>query len=199
MARFVSSSLKLKDNQRVYWGDGDDASILWNGSDLILDSTVQGVAPTADTHLATKLYVDTEITTLSGLYDQHNELNDMDGGTPGEYYHLTSAQHTDLTDGGDATVHNHDHNALTNYDSAEHVTQHGRSAVSSGVSSHQVSITAMGDTNYTVNCTLQNTTDSPASIYAFLVTAKASDSFTVSFMGDIDSANYSLEWMVVDD
>lgn len=47
---------------------------------------------------------------LSDIPDRdHNDLLNFDGGTTGEYYHLTSAQHTDLTDGGATTLHKHDH------------------------------------------------------------------------------------------
>jgi hypothetical protein len=38
---------------------------------------------------------------------EHNVLQSFQGGTTGERYHLTQAQHTDLTDGGDATIHTH--------------------------------------------------------------------------------------------
>jgi hypothetical protein len=37
----------------------------------------------------------------------HNSLQSLQGGTTGEYYHLTSAQATDLTDTGNTTLHNH--------------------------------------------------------------------------------------------
>jgi hypothetical protein len=37
----------------------------------------------------------------------HNSLQSLQGGTTGEYYHLTSAQATDLTDSGLTTLHNH--------------------------------------------------------------------------------------------
>lgn len=37
----------------------------------------------------------------------HNGLSGLQGGTTNEYYHLTSAQNTDLTDGGDSTFHYH--------------------------------------------------------------------------------------------
>lgn len=37
----------------------------------------------------------------------HNELSDLQGGSSGQYYHLTSGQHTDLTDGGDSSSHYH--------------------------------------------------------------------------------------------
>jgi len=39
----------------------------------------------------------------------HNDLQNVDGGSATERFHLTSDQHTDLTDGGDATTqHHHD-------------------------------------------------------------------------------------------
>lgn len=37
----------------------------------------------------------------------HNSLTDLQGGTTNQYYHLTSAQHTDLTDGNASTAHYH--------------------------------------------------------------------------------------------
>ena len=37
----------------------------------------------------------------------HNSIGSQQGGTTNEYYHLTSAQHTDLTDSGDSTSHYH--------------------------------------------------------------------------------------------
>ncbi len=37
----------------------------------------------------------------------HNTLGSIQGGTTDEYYHLTSTQHTDLTDGGESTLHYH--------------------------------------------------------------------------------------------
>lgn len=38
---------------------------------------------------------------------EHNSLSGLQGGTASEYYHLTSAQHTDLTDAGDSALHFH--------------------------------------------------------------------------------------------
>jgi len=35
------------------------------------------------------------------------EMTSLQGGTTNEYYHLTSAQHTDLTDAGDSSLHYH--------------------------------------------------------------------------------------------
>ena len=103
-------------------------------------STVSGVNPTEDAHLATKYYVD---------------------------------------QGG--------------------IDRHGRQSIGNGVSFIVVSFSDLGHTNYTVNATLENTSDSPPSIYAFIVSARTSSSFTVTFMGDTDSANYKLNWSVIED
>ncbi len=50
-------------------------------------------------------------TTGSNLTDiatrAHSSLQSLQGGTTGEYYHLTSTQLTDLTDGGTTTLHTH--------------------------------------------------------------------------------------------
>lgn len=37
----------------------------------------------------------------------HNDLNSINGGSTTERYHLTAAQHTDLTDSGESTLHYH--------------------------------------------------------------------------------------------
>lgn len=37
----------------------------------------------------------------------HNDLQNIQGGSAGSYFHLTSAQHTDLTDAGDSALHFH--------------------------------------------------------------------------------------------
>jgi len=47
----------------------------------------------------------------------HSTTSDLQGGTTGQYYHLTQAEHTDvgtLTDGSNAdSLHSHDHNETT--------------------------------------------------------------------------------------
>ncbi len=108
MARFKSNSLYLKDDQRIIFGNSDDSSLYFDGIGLRLDTVISGVDPTQAYHLTTKNYVDDLIsTTISGI-DDHNELNNIQGGAIDDYYHLTLVQHTDLTDGGDATIHHHD-------------------------------------------------------------------------------------------
>lgn len=41
------------------------------------------------------------------LSRNHSDLLSLQGGTATQYYHLTLAQHTDLTDAGDSTSHYH--------------------------------------------------------------------------------------------
>ena len=104
MARFKSNSLYLKDNQKIVFGTISGSNLYFYNSELQLDTVISGVDPTQAYHLATKNYVDTQLSTQ----DDHNELNNIQGGDTNDYYHLTSVQHTDLTDGGDATIHHHD-------------------------------------------------------------------------------------------
>ena len=39
--------------------------------------------------------------------NDHNDLSGLQGGTTDSYYHLTGTQHTDLTDGGETSLHSH--------------------------------------------------------------------------------------------
>ena len=53
-------------------------------------------------------YLDFSGSNLTDLETRnHNDLQTIQGGTTDEYYHLTASQHTDLTDGGDSTLHSH--------------------------------------------------------------------------------------------
>lgn len=53
--------VKLRYNQRTYYGDNDDCSIWHDGSWLRISCTVSGVDPTQDFHLTTKQYVDAAV------------------------------------------------------------------------------------------------------------------------------------------
>lgn len=291
MAKFRSGDLHLKDGQKVVFGDTYN---LWSdGNELRVDTTISGVDPTQRYHLTTKGYVDDAILTLSGSYDEHNEMLNIQGGTTDEYYHLTNAQHTDLTDSGDCTIHHHDgmyyteaeldagqldnryytetevdseidsniatfsgtidhdtivnaHNLTTDIDHGSiggltdddhtqyslvdgtraftstvggitptldaHLTtkgyvdsvsvdkfRAGRESLSIDDSSKAIIFgVAFSDTNYTISIEL-STTDAVPSIYSTVVNNKANTGFTVVFSGDIDSANYELEWIAKHD
>ena len=129
MARFKSNSLYLKDNQKIVFGNSDDSSLYFDGIGLRLDTVISGVDPTQAYHLATKNYVDTQL----GTQDDHNELNNIQGGAANDYYHLTSVQHADLTDSGDTTLHGHDHDGLTNFVGNEHIDHTTVSILSGGI------------------------------------------------------------------
>jgi hypothetical protein len=53
----------------------------------------------------------------------HNLLSGLQGGSAAEYYHLTSAQHTDLTDGTGTTLHTHAHANMTGQTTDDHHAQ----------------------------------------------------------------------------
>lgn len=108
MAKFKEKHLKLRDDQRVYFGDSDDSSLWFDGSEMRIATTVSGVDPSQDYHLTTKKYVDDEIITISGAVDDHNELNNIQGGATDDYYHLALSEHTALTSGTECTIHKHD-------------------------------------------------------------------------------------------
>ena len=58
MARFQEKHLKLKYNERSYFGTNDECSIWHDGTQLRVSCTISGVTPTQDYHLTTKQYVD---------------------------------------------------------------------------------------------------------------------------------------------
>lgn len=110
MARFRAENLILQEDQKVRFGvdysNVSQSELWWDPSaphpttsgDLRLSSTISGVYPIYNYHLTTKQYVDDAIATYSGAHDDHNELNNIQGGTDDQYYHLTSAQHGLLTE-----------------------------------------------------------------------------------------------------
>ena len=63
---------------------------------------------TADYQIVDKKYVDTIVSTASGLPSVHNNLIGLQGGISGEYYHLSQTQHDSLTGSGVSTLHTHD-------------------------------------------------------------------------------------------
>jgi len=50
----------------------------------------------------------------------HNDLTGLQGGTGSEYYHLSQANYTDLTDGGATGLHKHSHTNLDNIGTNTH-------------------------------------------------------------------------------
>jgi hypothetical protein len=65
---------------------------------------------------ATATLIESTWTTSIGTtpISDHAQLSNLQGGTAGEYYHLTSAQATDLTDAGESALHYHQMGAGNN-------------------------------------------------------------------------------------
>lgn len=87
--------------------------------------------------LTTILFTDLDFTgsnLTSILTRNHNDLQSIQGGASNDYYHLTSADKTDLTDGGATTLHKHDHAAQDNLNSASyyHLTQTNHTDLTDG-------------------------------------------------------------------
>lgn len=59
------------------------------------------------TLLLNSIFSTVGLITVDGESILHNNRIDLQGGTTDEYYHLTNTQHTDLTDGGDSSLHYH--------------------------------------------------------------------------------------------
>jgi len=80
------------------------------------------------------------------------------------------------------------------------IDRHGRSGpITYKASQWTVNFADLGHTDYTVNVTMENTADSPPSIYSYIISARTSSSFTVDFSGKMDSSNYYLDWNIIED
>lgn len=159
-----------------------------------------------------RYFTETELTTSGVLDSRYYTESEVDALISGSVDHgnllgLADDDHTqyirvDGTRGFTATVSGVTptqdyHLATKSYVDNLSTDLHGRESIGNGVDHIDVSFADQGTTNYTINATLENTSDSPPSIYAFIVTAKSSTGFTVTFMGDTDSANYVLNWSII--
>jgi len=82
MAKFSQKDIYFKDNDMAVFGTDHDSAMFWDGTDdeLCITTTVSGVDPIADYHLATKYYVDSQVTT-SGDSAGYFDAYDGSGGT----------------------------------------------------------------------------------------------------------------------
>jgi len=150
-----------------------------------------------------RYYTESEVDTISGSLqvqidgkDNYQYWQFAVDGTP--YDNITSTDILNFVSGSNITVTRSAEDEITISGTAG-VTYHGRQAVAYKAQQVTVNFADLGHTNYTVNATLQNTADSPPSIYAFIISGKTSSSFTADFSGKMDSANYYLNWLVVED
>jgi hypothetical protein len=187
-------------------GDDDHTQYTLADGSRAFTSAVSGVDPTENAHLTTKLYVDTISGTLQGAIDdvagdlsslQHDALGGLGDDDHTQYIRTDGLRGFTNTVSGIAPVADYD---LATKGYVDTITKlKGRTAIADGASTVTVNFTDLGHTNYTVNATMENTSDSPPSIYAFIISAKTASSFNVTFMGDMDSANYMLNWNILVD
>lgn len=172
--------------------------ILVDGS-RAFSSAVAGVDPTLDAHLTTKSYVDTAVSgAISQIITDHGSLSGLLDDDHTQYILTDGSRGFTSTVSGVTPVSDYDL-ATKAYVDASGIDHHGRQAIANDSCTVSVTFADLGHTNYTVNATLENTSDSPPSIYAFIVSSKTSTGFTVTLMGDTDSANYVLNWTVIED
>jgi len=115
--RYILETLTIHANFGTITGVGLHDIVEYSGSAFIVvfdasaASTPATVTVGTDKNLATNhqwTYNTTDdIWVDRGAVGNHNDLSLIDGGTTGEYYHLTSTQHADLTDTGDSALHYH--------------------------------------------------------------------------------------------
>jgi hypothetical protein len=193
-------------------GDDDHTQYILVDGTRAFTSTVDGVTPTADANLTTKLYVDGLVSTTSGtlqgeIDDINTAMGSLDHGTDlaglldddhPQYILVDGSRGFTNTVSGVTPVADYDL-ATKAYVDAGGVDRHGRAAIADAASTLTVNFSDLGHTNYTVNATMENTSDSPPSIYPFIISGKTSSSFTVTFAGDMDSANYVMNWTVIED
>ena len=73
----------------------------------------------------------------------------------------------------------------------------GVEAIPIGVTSKVVSFgQTLDNTNYRLSTVLVTTTPSNPDIYDYVINNKTTTGFTIVFSGEIDTNNYSLEWMI---
>jgi hypothetical protein len=181
-------------------GDDDHTQYSLVDGSRAFTSTVGGVTPSADTDLTTKLYVDTAVSGVeTQIITDHGDLAGLGDDDHTQYILVDGSRGFTSTVSGVAPVADSDLATKYYVDHADQPQLHGRQAIADQASTVVVSFTALPNTDYTVNATLENTSDSPPSIYPFIVSAKTTSSFTVTFAGDMDSANYLLDWMIIED
>ena len=186
-------------------GDDDHPQYLDNARGdvrYLYKENVSAFTPDSDYEPSTKKYVDDSITTLSGVLGDHGNLVGL-GDDDHTQYSLADGTRafTGEVAGIDPTVSGSlatKHYVDSQDELQTTIYEHGRQAIGDGVSTVSVVFdSALTSTNYTINCTMENASDSPPSIYAFIVSAKATTGFTCSLIGDTDSANYVMNWSVI--
>lgn len=107
----VASGVQTLGNRYISSATGggwtEDNIYEWDGTQWVETVVNEGTAAWVEDEDALYVYNGSDWVRF-GSTVVHSNLSGLQGGTVDEYYHLTSAQHTDLTDGGDCSIHKHD-------------------------------------------------------------------------------------------
>lgn len=180
------------------------ATETWVNNNFIDNSEMTTISGDIMSSISDGYVSNSEMTTISGnIVDQiitdHGGLTGLGDDDHTQYILADGSRgFTNTVSGVDPTQDYH--LATKSYVDASGMDRKGRSGpITYKASQWAVNFTDLGHTNYTVNVTMQNITDSPPSVYAYIISSKTSSSFTVDFSGKMDSSNYYLEYMIIED
>jgi len=189
----VTSFLGLTDTPSAYTGEGGK-SLKVNIGDTAVEFL--DLVETDITDL--DKYTQAEVDTISGSLQSEIDGKDnyaswsfaVDGVTKDA---ITSGDIFNIVGGDNITVTRSAEDAVTIAGESGAIA--GQEAIADTATTTTVTFASTeADTDYFITATLQNTTDSPPSIYTYIVTETTVDDFTVVYGGVIDSANYLLNW-----
>lgn len=95
----------------------------WDGDSWVETIPNEGYCCTVEDENTAYYYNATSWVVMSSIFN-HNDLANIYGGASNDYYHLTSADKTDLTDGGATTLHKHDHGGMDGLADDDHGQYH---------------------------------------------------------------------------
>jgi len=202
----LSGSMVLDHGGLTGLGDDDHPQYALIDGTRDFTSTVGGVDPISSSDFTTKNYVDTALATLSGsltndMITDHGDLTGLGDDDHTQYVPTDGSRgFTNTVSGVDPVL---DSDLTTKHYVDQQVgsgIKSGRTPLSVNDNSKAVTFaTPYTSVNYTISVMMNNITDANPSIYPTIISAKSTTGFTVLFSGDIDSANYSLEWICVGD
>lgn len=161
-------------------------------------NTVSGISPVLDSHLATKGYIDSEI---SGIQLDHSQLlNSTVGDDHLQYVHIDSRRGFQYPVTGKNPIYP-EHLATKEYvDAVSGVViatvQRGIMTLVQSTDNITVTLESSITTGYSVAVTLENLIDGSPSMYSCIIRRKTNSEFDVEFSSNIDSPNYKLNWTV---
>ena len=167
-------------------------------------SPVGGIDPTIDSHLTTKLYVDTISGTLQlGIDDilfgyQHDSLGGLEDDDHTQYVRTDGLRGFTNTISGVFPVNGYDLVPKA-YVDIGNIDRHGRTSIVNNTSTLVITFDDLGHTNYTVSANIRNIVDIEPSNYMFIIAAKTSSSFTLLLTEDVDSDNYVFCWSIIEE